>query len=126
MQRFLASRGHEAPNTNVRASYDGAIEFIVDNEGFVDRGALFATKTHMPFLLVRARARLGLTNIDQPEFDRLWIDATPDGRRSLRSFARRVAELRHGHNCWPELADLLPRQNFNVPAPSDRARRIEW
>ncbi|WP_417809110.1 site-specific integrase [Thioclava sp.] len=126
LQRFLAARGHVSPDIGARASYDKAIGFIVENEGFVDSGALFTTGTHRPFLLVRARARLALSDLDQAEFDRLWHDATSEGRKSLRKFAGRVAELRRGHNRWPELADLLPRQDFVVPAASDRARRIPW
>jgi len=126
LARFLTAHGHTAPDEAVRASYDRATRFIVDNEGFVDRGALFSTSTHRPFLLVRARARVGLPDLDQAEFDRLWHDATPDGRKSLRKFAQRITELRRGHNRWPELADLLPRQDFVVPFASDRARRIAW
>lgn len=126
LQRFLAARGHDTPDTGARASYDKAIGFIVENEGFVDNGALFTTGTHRPFLLVRARARLALPDLVQAEFDRLWHDATPDGRKSLRKFAQRIVELRRGHIRWPELADLLPRQDFVVPAASDRARRIAW
>lgn len=126
LQRFLAARGYETPDAAVRASHDQAIAFIIDNEGFVDRGALFSTSSHKPFLLVRARARVDLPDLDQAEFDRLWHDATSEGRKSLRKFASRVAELRRGHNRWPELADLLPRQDFVVPTSSDRARRIEW
>ncbi|WP_334061614.1 site-specific integrase [Limimaricola cinnabarinus] len=126
LQRFLASRGHVTPVAGIRVSYDEAIAFIVENEGFANQGALFTTSTHKPFLLVRARARVGLPHLDQAEFDRIWLDATPDGRKSLRKFARRIAELRRGHNSWPELADLLPRQDFVVPIASDRARRIAW
>jgi hypothetical protein len=126
LQRFLAARGHETPDAAVRVSYDRAIGFIVDNEGFLERGALFTTGTHRPFLLVRARARVDLPDLDQAEFDRLWQDATPDGRKTLRKFARRIAELRRGHNHWPKLGNLLPRHDFMVPVASDRARRIEW
>lgn len=126
LQRFLAGRGHTTPDGAVRASYDKAIEFIIDNEGFVDRGAFFTKGAHRPFLLVRARARLTLPDLDQPEFDRLWHEATPDGRKTLRRFAQRIADLRRGHNRWPELGDLLPRQDFVVPIASDRARRIAW
>ncbi|SEM81124.1 site-specific integrase [Palleronia pelagia] len=126
LQRFLAVRGHETPDVGVRASYDKAIQFIMENEGFVDSGALFTTSTHRPLLLVRARARVGLPDLDQGEFDRLWHDATPDSRKSLRKFAQRIAELRRGHNSWPELADLLPPLDFVVPVASDRARRIKW
>jgi hypothetical protein len=126
LERFLASRGHEVADADVRASYDKAIGFIVENEGFVEQGALFSTSTHKPFLLVRARARLALPHLIQAEFDRLWHDATPEGRKSLRNFARRITELRRGHNRWPDLADHLPRHDFVVPASSDRARRIEW
>ncbi|MCZ4262227.1 site-specific integrase [Limimaricola sp. G21655-S1] len=124
--RFLAARGYETSDATVRASYDRAIAFISDHEGFLDRGALFTRNTHRPFLLVRARAQVGLPDLDQAEFDRLWHDATPDGRKSMRKFARRIAELWRGHNRWPELADLLPRQDFVVPIASDRARRIVW
>ena len=126
LQRFLLASGHVTPDAGVRASYDTAIGFIVENEGFVDRGALFSTSTHKPFLLVRARARLALPHFDQEEFNRLWHDATPDARKSLRRFADRIRELRRGHNCWPALANLLPRQDFVVPVSSDRARRIAW
>ncbi len=126
LERFLASHGHATPDASVRTNYDQAINFIVDNEGFVERGALFTTSTHKPFLLVRARARLGLPDLDQAEFDRLWHDATPNSRKSLRKFARRIAEFRRGHNSWPELANLLPRHDFVVPVASDRARRIDW
>lgn len=126
LQRFLVARGYETPDAAVRASHDLAIAFIIANEGFVDRGALFSTSSHKPFLLVRARARVGLPHLDQAEFDRLWHDATSEGRKSLRKFAGRVAELRRGHNRWPELVDLLPRHDFIVPVASDRARRIEW
>jgi integrase len=126
LQRFLAARGHAMPDAGVRASYDKAIGFIVENEGFVEDGALFTTSTHKPFLLFRARARLCLPDLDQAEFDRLWHDATPDGRKTMRKFAERIAELRRGHNRWPELADLLPRHDFVVPVSADRARRIEW
>jgi len=126
LARFLAAHGHTTPDGAVRASYDRAIGFIVDNEGFVDRGALFSTSTHRPFLLVRARARAGLADLDHLEFDRLWHDATPDGRKSLRKFAQRISELRRGHNRWPVLADLLPQHDFVAPVSSDRARRIVW
>lgn len=126
LKRFLSARGHVSPDTAVRASYDQAIDFIVDNEGFVDAGAFFTTNTHKPFLLVRARAQLALPDLDQEEFDRLWHDATPDGRKSLRKFAQRIVEFRRGHNRWPDLASLLPQQDFIVPVASDRARRIEW
>ncbi|MGR3456018.1 site-specific integrase [Pseudooceanicola sp.] len=126
LQRFLGAHGHVTSNAGIRTSYDTAIAFIVENEGFVDRGALFTTSTHKPFLLVRARARLSLPHLDQAEFDRLYQDATPDSRKSLRKFAQRIAELRRGHNSWPELADLLPHQDFVVPIASDRARRIAW
>lgn len=126
LQRFLAARGHDTPDAGVRASYDKVIGFIVENEGFVDHGALFTTSTHKPFLLFRARARLCLPDLDQAEFDRLWHDATPDGRKTIRKFAERIAELRRGHNLWPELADLLPRHDFVVPVSAERARRIEW
>ena len=126
LQRFLAARGHDTSDEGIRASYDKSIEFIMGNEGFVDRGALFSTSTHKPFLLVRARARVCLSDLDQAEFDRLWHDATPDGRKSLRKFAQRIVDLRRGHNRWPGLADLLPRQDLVVPISSDRARRIEW
>ncbi|MFG6560286.1 site-specific integrase [Sulfitobacter sp. 1A15299] len=126
LKRFLAARGQQTQDATIRASYDRAIGFIVDNEGFVDRGALFTTNTHRPFLLVRARAQVGLSGLTQAEFDRLWRDATPEGRKSLRNFAQRVGELRRGHNRWPALADLLPRQDFVVPVASDRARRILW
>lgn len=126
LQRFLVARGRDTPDADIRGSYDKAIGFIVENEGFVDCGALFATSTHRPFLLFRARARVGLPDLHQEEFDRLWHDATPDGRKSMRKFAQRIAEIRRGHNCWPELADLLPRQDFVVPVASDRARRIVW
>jgi len=126
LMRFLSAREHDAPDTNSRASYDRAIQFIIDNEGFVDHGVLFSTGTHKPFLLVRARAQLALPDLDQEEFDRLWHDATPDGRKSLRKFAQRIAAFRRGHNLWPELANLLPRQDFVVPIATDRARRIEW
>jgi integrase len=124
--RFLAEHGRETPDAAVRTSYDKAIQFIIDNEGFIESGTLFTSGTHKPFLLVRARARISLTDLDQAEFDRLWHDATPDGRKSLRKFARRIAELRRGHNRWPKLADLLPRQDVVVPKASDRARRIVW
>ena len=126
LKRFLATQGVGTRNASVRDSYDSAIEFIKANEGFVDRGALFTTQTHKPFLLVRARAQVGLKEFDQTEFDRLWLDATPDGRKSLRKFGQRISELRRGHNQWPELADLLPRQDLVIPVSSDRARRIEW
>lgn len=126
LKRFLAVRGQQVPDTAVRASYDQAIAFIEDNEGFVERGALFTSSTHKPFLLVRARARAGLPDLDQAEFDRLWHDATPDGRKSLRKFAQRIADMRRRHNRWPELARMLPQQDFVVPVASDRARRIEW
>jgi integrase len=126
LERFLAARGHAIPDTAIRASYDQAIEFILKNEGFTDRGALFPTSTHRPFLLVRARARLSLPDLDQAEFVRLWHDATPDGRKSLRKFAQRITDLRRGHNQWPELVHLLPRHDFVVPVASDRARRIGW
>ncbi|WP_417808800.1 site-specific integrase [Thioclava sp.] len=126
LMRFLSARGHDAPDTDSRASYDRAIQFIIDNEGFVARGALFTTHTHKPFLLVRARARLGLSQMDQAEFDRLWHDATPDARKSLRKFAQRVAQFRRRHNSWPALAEMLPQQDLIVPFNSDRARRIEW
>ncbi|WP_233155523.1 site-specific integrase [Sedimentitalea arenosa] len=126
LKRFLAARGQQTQDAIIRASYDRAIGFIVDNEGFVDRGALFTTNTHRPFLLVRARAQVGLSDFDQTEFSRLWHDATPDGRKSLRNFAQRVGELRRGHNRWPGLADQLPCQDFVVPVTSDRARRILW
>lgn len=126
LQRFLAARGYETPDAAVRASHDQAIAFIIDNEGFVDRGALFSTSSHKPFLLVRARARVSLPHVDQAEFDRLWHDATSEGRKSLRKFAQRIAELRRGHNSWPELANLLPRCDFDVPTSSERARRIPW
>ena len=126
LERFLLARGHVSPDSAARAGYDQAIAFIADNEGFVDRGVLFSTGTHKPFLLVRARAQLALPDLDQEEFDRLWHDATPDGRKSLRKFAQRIAEFRRGHNRWPELANLLPRQDFVVPIATDRARRIEW
>lgn len=126
LERFLAAHGLGTPDATVRASYDKAIDYIVKNEGFVDRGALFSTSTHRPFLLLRARARVGLRGLEQGEFDRLWHDATPDGRKSLRKFADRVAELRRGHNSWPALADLLPRCDFDVPTSSERARRIPW
>ena len=126
LERFLAARGLGTRDATVRASYDKAIDYIFENEGFVDRGALFSTNTHRPFLLVRARALVGLRDLDQGEFDRLWHDATPDGRKSLRKFAQRIAELRRGHNSWPELADLLPRCDFDVPTSSERARRIPW
>ncbi len=124
--RFLAAHGHETPDAGVRASYDRAIGLIAENEGFVERGALFSTGTHKPFLLLRARARASLPDLDQQEYDRLWHDATPDSRKSLRKFAQRVAELRRAHNRWPELAELLPRQDLVVPVASGRARRIEW
>lgn len=124
--RFLAARGQRTPVAAVRASHDRAIDFIMENEGFVERGALFSTGTHRPFLLVRARAQVGLPDLDQAEFDRLWHEATPDSRKSLRKFAQRIAEIRREHNRWLELADLLPRQDFVVPVASDRARRIEW
>ncbi|MGB3795557.1 MAG: hypothetical protein WA957_04560 [Alteraurantiacibacter sp.] len=126
LQRFLLARGHVTPDSGIRVSYDKAIEFIVENEGFIDDGALFTTSTHKPFLLVRARACLALPHLDQEEFDRLCHEATPDSRKSLRKFAQRIAELRRGHNRWPELADLLPPQDFVVPVASDRARRIAW
>ena len=126
LQRFLAARSHDTPDAGVRASYDKAIGFIVTNEGFIERGALFTTSTHRPFLLLRARARLCLPDLDQTEFDRVWHDATPDGRKTIRKFAERIAELRRGHNRWPELADLLPRHDFVVPVSSERARRIKW
>lgn len=126
LQRFLAACGHDTPDASIRASYDKAIGFITENEGFVERGALFSTSTHRPFLLVRARARVGLPDLDQVEFDRLWLDATPDGRKSLRKLVERIAEFRRGHNQWPELANLLPQRDITVPVSSDRARRIEW
>lgn len=126
LNRFLAAGGYQTQDGTIRGSYDRAIEFIEKNEGFIERGAFFTTNTHRPFLLVRARARLGLPDLDQGEFDRLWSDATPDARKSLRKFVRRIAEFRRGHNRWPELADLLPRLDFVIPAGSDRARRIEW
>ncbi len=126
LKRFLAARGHETSDAGARMTYDKAIGFIIDNEGFVDDGALFTTSTHKPFLLVRARAKVDLPDLDQVEFDRLWHDATPDGRKSLRKFAQRIGELWRGHNRWPELVDLLPRQDFVVPVASDRARRIDW
>ncbi len=126
LQRFLAARGHDTPDAGVRASYDEVIGFIMENEGFVDSGALFTTSTHRPFLLVRARAQVGLKKLNQVEFDRLWHDATPDGRKSLRKFAQRIAGFRRGHNSWPELADLLPPQDLVVPVASGRARRIAW
>ncbi|WP_148234703.1 MULTISPECIES: site-specific integrase [Rhodobacterales] len=126
LQRFLGARGHVTSNADIQTSYDKAIAFIEENEGFVDRSALFSTSTHKPFLLVRARARLALPHLDQEEFDRLWHDATPDGRKTLRKFAQRITALRRGHNSWPELADLLPPEDFIVPAASDRARRIVW
>ncbi|MEA5160019.1 hypothetical protein U5903_04460 [Cereibacter johrii] len=126
LERYLAARGRGAPNADVRASYDRVIEFLVENEGFVEQGALFSTSTHKPFLLLRARARIGLADLDQAEFDRLWHDATPDGRKSLRKVAQRIADLRRLHNRWPELAALLPRQDFTLPVTSDRARRITW
>lgn len=124
--RFLVAQGHQFSDAAVRASYDQAIDFIAENEGFIDCGALFSTSTHRPFLLVRARARVALPELDQAEFDRIWHDASTEGRRSLRRFAGRVGELRRGHNQWPELANLLPRQDFVVPVASDRARRIPW
>lgn len=126
LKGFFSVRGHVSPDRAIRAAYDQAIAFIADNEGFVDHGAFFTTNTHKPFLLVRARGQLALPDLDQGEFDRLWQDATPDGRKSLRKFAQRVAEFRRGHNRWPELANLLPQQDFIVPVASDRARRIEW
>jgi len=126
LKRFLSARGHVTPDVGIRTSYNKAIAFIAENEGFIDDGALFTTGTHKPFLLVRARAHLALPALEQMEFDRLWHEATPDGRKSLRKFARRVEELRRGHNTWPELAVLLPRKDFVVPAASDRALRIVW
>ena len=126
LKRFLAARGHQIPDAGVRMSHDQAIAFIVAHEGFTADGALFPTSTHRPFLLVRARARAGLPDLDQVEFDRMWHDATPDGRKSLRRFADRIAALRRGHNRWPALAALLPCQDFIVPVTSDRARRIRW
>jgi len=126
LERFLVSQGHVAEVSTARESYDRAIKFIVDNEGFVDQGALFATGAHRPFLLVRARTSLALPDLDQAEFDRLWHDASTEGRKSLRKFARRIAELRGKHNSWPELFNLLPPIDFVVPAASDRARRIPW
>ena len=125
LERFLAARGHATPDAAVRASYDQAIEFIVDNEGFVDRGALFTTSTHRPFLLVRARARLALPDLDQAEFDRLWHDATP-------GWPEIAAEIRAAHcrtaarpqplarACRPAAAAGLRRAGRVGPGPPDR------
>ena len=54
LKRFLSAGGHMSPDRAARAGYDQAIAFIADNEGFVDRGALFSTSTHKP---VRSPAR---------------------------------------------------------------------
>lgn len=79
LKRFLSARGHVSPDWAARASYGQAIAFIADNEGFVDRGAFFSTGTHRPFLLVRARARVALPDLDQEEFDRLWVRSNGRG-----------------------------------------------
>ena len=126
LKRFLAAHGQQPANVGIRESYGRAIDFIAANEGFIDRGALFTTGTHRPFLMVRARAQVSLRDLDQSEFNRLWEDATTDGRKTLRKFAQRIVELRSAYEHWPTLKELLPRSDLVPPASSDRARRILW
>ncbi|MFW2545477.1 site-specific integrase [Primorskyibacter sp. 2E107] len=129
--RSLLGRFHEAHGTrrtapSIRDSYTKLIEFICAHEGFVEEGALFTKNAHKPFVTLRARARVALPDLDQAEIDRLWSEATPDGRRSLRRALLRILELHRKHNILPGLAGLLPHPGFVIPSSPDRARRIEW
>lgn len=124
--RFHAANVVKPTEPSVRAGYTQLIEVLSDQEGFTDEGALFSTGTHKPFVTLRARARVALPDLDQVEIDRLWTEATPDGRRSLRRALLRLKDLHRKHNSLPDLAGLLPHPGFVIPSSPDRARRITW
>lgn len=126
LQRFWQENSGIKADPKVRESYDAIIEAMTAREGFCDRGADLTTQSHMPFLLLRARARQPLADLGQDEIDRLWREATPDGRKVIRKALSRIEQLRRGHNMWPEIAALLPSGPLAVPAAPDRARRIVW
>lgn len=126
LERFFAAQGHQRSPSNIRDSYTTLIDAIVEEEGFPEEGATFSTSTHKPFLLLRSRARVELADLNQDEIDRLWKDATSDGRKSIRKAINRIATLKRGHNRWPHIAALLPAAELSVPASPDRARRISW
>jgi len=126
LMRFFAARGDATPPLQVRESYTALIEAMKRHEGFPEKGARLPTSAHRPFLLLRARARVPLADLDQAEIDRLWADATSEGRRALRKAIRRIGDLRRNHDGCREISRLLPTAPLAIPASPDRARRILW
>ena len=126
LKRFFAAQGTATPSANVRESYTALIEAMKEQEGFQERGAALPTSTHRPFLLLRAQARVPLCRLEQSEIDRLWADATSEGRKILRKVIRRIDDLRCNHDRWPDIATLLPEKPLAIPASPDRPRRILW
>ncbi|WP_255564325.1 site-specific integrase [Mameliella sp. CS4] len=128
INRFWAARGYAQPARADRETYTKAIDLIVAQEGFADRGDPLPTSFHKPLLTLRARCLVPFDELDQAEFDRVWSEATSEVRKSLRKVPGLIERLRQGHNLWPEIVELLPSEVLNIP-PSpgkDRARRILW
>ena len=128
IERFWAARGCAQPAQEDRETYTKVIDLVRAHEGFADRGDPLPTSFHKPLLTLRARCLVPFDELDQPEFDRVWGEATTGVRKSLRKIPNLIERLRNGHNLWPEITELLPSCNLVTP-PSPglhRARRILW
>ena len=125
LTRFHASRA-ALPVATGREDWDRLIAFSKEHEGFVDRGALFTTGRHRALFVLRARCRTGPADLTQEELDRVFADATSEGRRAIRKAIRLINELIALQNAYADLVGRVPPTGFTTPGSPDRARRILW
>lgn len=128
--RNLLKRFHEAqsgsPAVYGRDDWDTLISFVSDREGFLERGATFATGKSRCLSSLRARARVSPRDITQSEIDRIMTEATSEKRKSIRKAISFLNRLVEDFSADPEITGLLPSIIFDMPRGSDRARSIAW
>jgi hypothetical protein len=128
--RNLLKRFYEAqscvPATYGRNEWDALISFVSDREGFLERGAAFTTGKSRCLTSLRARSRVSPQDLTQSEIERIVTEATSEKRKSIRKAISFLNRLVEDFRADPEISGFLPRQSFNIPQGSDRARSIAW
>ncbi|MCT4373435.1 site-specific integrase [Yangia mangrovi] len=127
--RTLLKRYHEnrdeACIKDVRAEWTRLVDFVARREGFLDRGAMFATGKSRGLAMLRARAQVAPKDMSASEINRIADTLTSEKRKAFSRALKTFNHLITDHTETREISDLLPRSLLPLPAPI-LGQRIAW
>ena len=129
--RAVLKRFHQAVGTGPHRKrgcddWDRLIRWVQEREGFVDKGALFSTGTSMGLIMLKARISVAPRDITKVEIDRVVQELSAEKRKSLRRALKTFNILVEKRLEFPDLADLLPKDQIALWGPVSTVERIAW